>query len=75
MFSGTDYVLRFAQTLVQILVLLALVMIIARYPQLVEDLTGIGVKVSIERDSRPANGDAIAHTGSLQPSGSPSACK
>ena len=76
MFSSTDYVLRFAQTLVQILVLLVIVTVIGRYPDLVNSLTGIGVKVDIERQYPIGNGNkASSPTGSKKVDISPPECR
>lgn len=59
----------------QILVLLVIVTVIGRYPDLVNSLTGIGVKVDIERQYPIGNGKASSPTGSIAVDVPPKECR
>jgi hypothetical protein len=50
---GSDYLIRFAQTMVQILMLLVLVLLIGRYPDFVKTVSVVGVDVRIQRTGEP----------------------
>jgi len=50
---GSDYVLKFAQAIVQILVLVVVVLLISRYPDFVNTVSAIGLDVRIQRNGSP----------------------
>ncbi len=49
MLPGSDYVLQFARLVVQILVLLFLLLSITRYPDLINDLSGVVIDVELHK--------------------------
>jgi hypothetical protein len=67
LFSATDYAVRFAQVFAQILLLLAIIMLITRTPEFFDSVTGVEVRLTVEREGiasppqdlrpDPANGD------------------
>ena len=45
-----DYMLQFARIIVQILVLVLLVLLITRYPTLINNLSGVLIEIELRKD-------------------------